>query len=60
MYEYLRRMYLAGTLSDAGLQNAVTKSWISQAQADQIRRDKAIQDAPAEELLLADLEKATS
>lgn len=44
MYDYLRRLYLAGSLSDAGLQNAVTKGWITQAQADQIRADKAAQD----------------
>jgi hypothetical protein len=45
MYDNLRRLYLAGSLTDAGLQNAVTKKWITQAQADQIRADKAAQDA---------------
>lgn len=59
MYEYLRRRYLDGSLTDAALQNAVTKTWISQEQADQIRRDKAIQELPDDALLLADLENAT-
>lgn len=45
MYDRLRTLYLTGQLSDAGLQNAVTKGWITQAQADQIRADKAAQDA---------------
>ncbi len=45
MYDTLRRLYLAGSLTDAGLQNAVTKGWITQAQADQIRADKAAQAA---------------
>jgi hypothetical protein len=45
MYDRLRTLYLSGQLSDAGLQNAVTKKWITQAQADQIRADKAQQDA---------------
>ena len=59
MYEYLKRMYLAGTLSDAGLQNAVTKRWITQEQADQIRAEKNAQPS-ADELLLSDLENPTS
>lgn len=37
MYDRLRSLYLAGSLSDAGLDNAVTKGWITQAQADEIR-----------------------
>lgn len=45
MYDRLHSLYLSGQLSDAGLQNAVTKAWITQAQADQIRADKAAQDA---------------
>jgi hypothetical protein len=45
MYDRLRTLYLAGSLSDAGLDNAVTKGWITQAQADQIRADKAAQTA---------------
>lgn len=45
MYATLHRLYLAGSLTDAGLDNAVTKKWITQAQADQIRADKAQQDA---------------
>jgi hypothetical protein len=45
MYDYLRRLYLEGRLSDSGLQNAVAKGWITQEQADQIRADKAAADA---------------
>lgn len=45
MYDRIRNLYLTGQLSDAGLQNAVTKKWITQEQADQIRADKAAQDA---------------
>lgn len=58
MYEYLKRLYLAGSLSDAGLQNAVTKKWITQEQADQIRADKAAQ-ATADQLIVAELEATT-
>lgn len=43
MYERLRVMYLDGRLSDAGLQNAVTKTWLTQVQADEIRAEKAAQ-----------------
>lgn len=43
MYERLHFLYLSGQLTDAGLQNAVTKGWITQEQADQIRADKAAQ-----------------
>ena len=39
MYERLRAMYLDGRLDDAGLDQAVTKGWITEAQADQIRAD---------------------
>lgn len=56
MYLYLRRLYLEGRLSDEGLQNAVTKGWVTQAQADQIRADKVAQDATTDQLILADLQ----
>lgn len=46
MYERLKALYLTGQLSDAGLNNAVTKGWITQAQADEIRAAKAAQDNP--------------
>lgn len=55
MYDTLRRLYLTGSLSDAGLQNAVTKGWITQAQADQIRADKAAQDAATDAAIIAAL-----
>lgn len=45
MYDRLRSLYLDGRLDDAGLNNAVSKGWITQAQADQIRVDKAAQTA---------------
>lgn len=44
MYATLRRLYLEGRLDDTGLNNAVTKKWITQAQADQIRAEKLQQD----------------
>lgn len=37
MYDRLLALYLGGKLSDAGLQNAVSKGWITQEQADQIK-----------------------
>jgi hypothetical protein len=45
MYATLRKLYLEGRLTDAGLDNAVSKKYITQAQADQIRADKAAADA---------------
>lgn len=56
MYATLRRLYLAGSLSDAGLDNAVWKGYISQEQADQIRADKAAQDQVVDNIIVADLE----
>jgi hypothetical protein len=41
MYERLRVMYLDGRLTDAQLDAAVVKGYITQEQADQIRADKA-------------------
>lgn len=43
MYDRLHSLYLSGRLTDAGLDNAVAKAWITQAEADQIRADKAAQ-----------------
>lgn len=40
MYDRLRALYISGQLSDAGLQNAVTKGWITPEQAAQIKLDK--------------------
>lgn len=36
MFERLQALYRAGRLDDAGLQSAVSRAWITQAQADQI------------------------
>lgn len=41
MYTMLLVMYLDGMLTDEGLDLAVGKGWISQAQADMIRAEKA-------------------
>jgi hypothetical protein len=43
-FYYLQGMYLRGTLNDAGLTQAVTKTWITQAEADEIRASKVEQD----------------
>lgn len=40
MYQTLKRLYLAGRLSDAGLNNAVKRGVITQEQADEIRASK--------------------
>lgn len=45
MYTMLLSMYLSGVLTDEGLDRAVTIGWITQAQADQIRAEKAAQGA---------------
>ena len=36
MYERVKRLYLAGRLSEAGLENAVEKGWISNEQRTEI------------------------
>ena len=36
MYDTLTRLYTEGKLTEAGLQNAVTKGWITQEQMDEI------------------------
>jgi hypothetical protein len=38
MFERLLALYAAGRLDDAGLDRAVARHWISQAQADAIRQ----------------------
>jgi len=40
MYNTLLRLYISGKLSDIGLQNAVTKEWIAQEQAEEIIASK--------------------
>ena len=37
MKDTLARLYHSGRLSDAGLDNAVAKGWITQVDADEIR-----------------------
>lgn len=36
----IRNLYLSGALSDEGLQNAVTKKWITQEEADALISQK--------------------
>ncbi len=45
MYEMIRNMYLGGRMTDTQLANAVLKGYITQAQADQIKADKAALEA---------------
>lgn len=41
MFERLKGLYLTGRLDDAGLDNAVTRGWITDQQAADIRAAKA-------------------
>lgn len=41
MYDNIKRLYLEGKLSDTGLANAVTKGFVTQEQADEIKAAKA-------------------
>lgn len=41
MYNTLKRLYLDGRLTDAQLNNAVSKGWITAAQAEAIREAAA-------------------
>ena len=36
MYENIKRLYKAGRLTTMGVQNAVTRGWITAEQADEI------------------------
>lgn len=40
MYNRLKRLYLDGRLSDAGIDNAVKLGWITQDEADEIKACK--------------------
>lgn len=40
MYDYLFGMYMRGTLTDAALDAAVTKGWVTADEAAQIRAAK--------------------
>ena len=44
MYERLKRLYLAGLLTDTQLDNAVQKKWIKAEQAEEIHDAKVLQD----------------
>lgn len=39
MFETLKRLYTSGRLNDIGLQNAVSKKWITAEQAEEIELD---------------------
>lgn len=47
MYAYLLGMYLRGVLTEPALDAAVAKGRITQAEADEIRAAKSVQDAQA-------------
>ena len=44
MYERLKRLYLERRLTDAQLDKAVLKGWITSEQAQEIRDAKVLQD----------------
>ena len=48
MYNRLKKLYLAGRLNDTGLENAVTRGWITEDQKAEIIEAKKEQDAPKE------------
>ncbi len=48
MYETIKRLYLARKITENGLENAVKKGWITQAQADGLSAATAETEAPAE------------
>lgn len=48
MYNRLKKLYLAGRLNDVGLENAVTRGWITEDQKAEIIEAKKEQDAPKE------------
>lgn len=39
MFENIKRLYTEGKLTDKGLQNAVTKGWLTPEQAETIRTE---------------------
>ena len=47
-YKRLKKLYLAGRLNDTGLENAVTRGWITEDQKAEIIEAKKKQDAPKE------------
>lgn len=48
MYNRLKKLYFAGRLNDACLENAVTRGWITEDQKAEIIEAKKEQDAPKE------------
>nr|UWI01083.1 MAG: hypothetical protein [Bacteriophage sp.] len=48
MYNRLKKLYLAGRLNGTGLENAVTRGWITEDQKAEIIEAKKEQDAPKE------------
>ena len=40
MYETIKRLYIEGRLTDAGLENAVAKGWVTQKEAKEIKKQK--------------------
>lgn len=48
MYKRLKKLCLAGRLNDTGLENAVTRGWITEDQKAEIIEAKKEQDAPKE------------
>ena len=47
-YKRLKKLYIAGMLNDTGLENAVTRGWITEDQKAEIIEAKKKQDAPKE------------
>jgi len=42
MFDFLERLYNGGKVTDVGLAKAVSREWITQAQADEIKASKPI------------------
>lgn len=42
MYDNVKRLYIEGRLTDKGLDNAVTRGWVTTEQADEIIATKAV------------------
>lgn len=57
MYDRLLELYCSGRLSDAGLDNAVAKKWITSTQAAEIRAEKQRRDNDVIGTIITDLLK---
>lgn len=42
MYERLKRLYLAGSLTDVGLDNAAARGWITAEQAAELKLESGV------------------